>query len=233
MRYYQLYQSDPWYNTSDVHLKILSKEVFRDERGCFDGHGKIWKQVWATWGDEGIGGSIEVENSKLDIAKVTIKAWDKEEGRFIEEEGEFWSWYQLYKWLSSIVWDFSPRFRYNPIHIYNTGIVADFWSFSSSFRKEGDMEEEMKKLYVLISSCQPGLGEISSIGEGKSFEIYTGAEKLALEQGMREIQVADNIKKEEVVRIYLPLTSTYEEFMREYGKELYRILSELDKEVTT
>jgi len=233
MRYYQLYQSDPWYNTSSTSLEHLCREIFKTEDGGYDGYKKVWKEIVFTWGDEELGGCAEVENSRQETARVKVEAWDKDEGRMLKEEGEFWSWYQLYKWLSGIVWDFSPRFRYNTIHTHNTGIVADFWSFSSSFRREGDMEEEMKKLYVLISSCQPYLGEISSNDKGKPFEIYTGAEKLAVEQGMREIQVADNIKKEEVVRIHLPLTSTYEEFMREYGKELYRILSELDKEVTT
>lgn len=230
MRYFRLYQSDPWYDTSDVSLKRLCKEIFRTEDGNHDGYKKVWKEVVFTWGDEELGGCAEVENSRQETARVKVEAWDKDEGRMLKEEGEFWGWYQLYRYLSSIVCDFSPRFRYNTIYTHNTGIVADFWSFSSSFRREGDMEEEMKNLYKLVSVCYPGLGKIVSDDSGLPFEIYTEADKtLTVEKGVREILTCDNeLKQEEVVRIYIPLVSSYEEFVKGYGKELFRILSELD-----
>jgi len=222
MRTYVLYSSEPWLDTSNIGLETFCRSIFMNRQGCSDGYEKVWKVIEATWGDGELGGFIKVENRKIGPAEITVEAW-KEEQTY-KANKEFWSWYQAYDWLSSIIWNFVPTFQ--GIHVYTVGLMVDYWSFSETFAK-GDMEEELKGLYTLLNFCDPYLGTIVSTDNKKPFEIRVGRDfQVALE--IREVLKETGTEARETVCIYVPETKSYREFIEKYGNKLYQVLSELD-----
>lgn len=173
MRYFRLYHSDPFYQTSDVSLKSLAREIFKNWAGCSDGYEKVWERIDISWGDEELGGSVEVENHPLSIAKVKIKGWDEKEKRVFETREEFWSWYELYRRLSSVVGDFIPTFRYNPMYTHDVQVIADFYSFPVFFDLKRDFDEEVEKFYKFLIAPAPWSAVIYSCdNEYPHIEIY-------------------------------------------------------------